>query len=444
MPKRAGLWLLFSGRLKPEAFVLKQVERQNLNTRTLTTFIATVLVYTLHSKAQIYDTNNNYVQIFAGSGVQSYLEGTGTQAMFYNPTAVVADSSSNLFVLDTGNSRIRKITPSGVTSTFVGGGAGSLPGFGTSVSLSGLSFGSMVIDHSNIISVTAFSSGTGGGLLRIYTDGYVEFLNFTGMNTASGISVDSGNNLYYSTFSGNRIYRLGAIGNLTLFAGNGSSGSSDGNGIFASFNNPGALAVDAANNVYVWDSGNHLIRRIDQSQNVTTIAGDGTASNVDGQGTGAKFNSISAMTVDNSGNVIMACGSSIRRMSASTNVTTIAGSFSQSSYANGLGALARFSGATGIWLSQGMMFVADSNNQRIRQISFDPQPQLVADSNLGIRNYAGITITGLVGRTYQIQSSPNMTNWTVRTTLLLTSSPYLWFDQNPVSGNKFYRALLLP
>lgn len=303
----------------------------------------------------------------------------------------------------------------------------------------------MVIDHSNIISIACFNTViSSGGILRVYTDGYVEFLSFSGMNQSSGICVDSGNNLYYSTAGGNQIFRLAANGTLTFVAGNGSSGTTDGNGIFASFNNPRALAVDAANNVYVWDFGSHLIRRIDQSQNVTTIAGNGTASDVDGQGTGARFSSIYAMTVDNNGNIIMACGSSIRKMSAATNVTTIAGSFSQSSYANGLGALARFSGATGVWLSQGKMFVADSNNQRIRQISFDPQPELVPDSNLGIHNYAGITITGLVGRTYQIQSSPNMTNWTPRATLLLTASPYLWFDLNPVSGNKFYRAWLLP
>jgi hypothetical protein len=231
---------------------------------------------------------------------------------------------------------------------------------------------------------------------------------------------------------------------LTLLAGNGSSGTTDANGIFASFYLPRALAVDSANNVYVWDSGNHLIRRIDQTQNVTTIAGAGSDSDVDGQGAGARFSSIYAMTVDNGGNVIMACGSSIRKMSTSTNVTTIAGSFSQNSYANGAGALARFNGATGVWLSQGMVFVADSNNQRIRQITFNPIEEEVVPSNLSLRMLSGVSITGKVGRAYRIESSTNATSWTTETTLLLTSSPYQWIDQNALGRKKLYRAFLLP
>src|ERR1043166_4638239 len=81
--------------------------------------VAIALALAGQAEGQIYDTNNNYVQIFAGSGVASYLEGQGTQAMFNQPSAVVADTSSNLFVLDSGNRRIRRITPSGSTSTFV-------------------------------------------------------------------------------------------------------------------------------------------------------------------------------------------------------------------------------------------------------------------------------------------------------------------------------------
>jgi hypothetical protein len=118
--------------------------------------------------------------------------------------------------------------------------------------------------------------------------------------------------------------------------------------------------------------------------------------------------------------------------------------FPQSGYTNGAGNLARFNGANSACLSQGSIFVADAGNQRIRQISFNPQSQIVSGANLGIGTFAGVTVTGIIGRTYQIQSSPDLNAWTTRATILLTSSPYLWIDQNPVSGNKFYRAVLLP
>jgi hypothetical protein len=174
-----------------------------------------------------------------------------------------------------------------------------------------------------------------------------------------------------------------------------------------------------------------------------TIAGLHSG-NFDGSGTNTGFNSISAMRVDNSGNVYLACGTSIRKMDAATNVVTMAGSFTQNAYTNGAGNLARFSSASGLCLSQGSIFVADSGNQRIRQISFNPQPQVVSGANLSIGTFAGLTITGVVGRTYQIQASPDLSAWNTVATILLTSSPYLWIDQNPVNGNKFYRALLLP
>jgi hypothetical protein len=91
-----------------------------------------------------------------------------------------------------------------------------------------------------------------------------------------------------------------------------------------------------------------------------------------------------------------------------------------------------------------MIFVADTGNNRIRNIAFDPQSQVVSPASLQLNTYPGLQITGTVGRTYQIQTSPNMNAWNTVTTLLLTSSPYFWIDQNPVSGNKFYRAVMLP
>jgi hypothetical protein len=218
---------------------------------------------------------------------------------------------------------------------------------------------------------------------------------------------------------------------LEVFAGSGNSGSTDGNGIFTSFYQPATLAADAADNIYVWDSGNYVIRRINQNKDVVTIAGNGVLSlDADGFGRNAAFSSISAMCVDNFGNLILACygtvGSSIRRMTATTNVTTMAGSFTQTGYTNGAGSLARFWGASGVCVSQGMIFVADWLNYRIRNITFNPIPQPVSPVDLQLNIYPGLQITGTVGRTYQIQSSPDMTTWSTVATLLLTSSPYLW------------------
>ena len=365
--------------------------------------------------------------------------------MFNTPTKVVADAHSNLFVLDYGNARIRKITADGTVSTFAGGGTGSLPGSGTNVSLGLSYYNSMSVDHLNALWIS-----TSSGLLRIGSDAFVSRTNLTGLTFTSGTCVDSGNNIYYTAPDGNQIYRWRTNGVLELFAGSGNPGSADGNGIFTSFRSPTTLAADAADNIYVWDSGNYLIRRINQNRDVVTIAGKNGVSSLDTDGIGvnAAFSSISAICVDEAGNVILACygsvGSSVRKMNAATNITTFAGSFTQTGYTNGVGSVARFFGASGVCISQGSIFVADSGNHRIRQISFNPTAQVVTGANLGIGTFVGIQITGIVGRSYQIQSSPDTSTWTTRATILLTSSPYLWIDQNPMSGNQFYRALLLP
>jgi hypothetical protein len=91
-----------------------------------------------------------------------------------------------------------------------------------------------------------------------------------------------------------------------------------------------------------------------------------------------------------------------------------------------------------------MIFVADTGNHRIRNIAFSPQAQVVAPANLQLKTYPGLQITGTVGRTYQIQSSANLNDWNTVTTLLLNASPYLWIDPNPITGNKYYRAAMLP
>jgi len=391
------------------------------------------------AKAQIYDTNNDYVQTFAGSGFSGHVDGVGQLTMFDNPNAIVADSAGNLFVLDDNDYLVRKITPDGTVSTFAGGG-NEMTGNGTNATVY-YGSSSIAIDQSNTLWIVGFN----GFLVRVGSDTSVSEIFLSGTTYPWGACVDSSNNVYISDYGGNKIYRYNTNGILTVFAGSGNSGYADGNGIFTAFAAPTALACDQANNIYVWDSANYLIRRIDQNQNVTTLAGKfRIGSNADGIGTNASFASIYTMCADNSGNLYLACGQCIRKISATTNVVTMAGSFTQSGYTNGAGDMAEFNGAEGVCITGGTIFVADSQNELIRDITFNPQPQVVSGANLDIGTFAGVTITGSVGRAYQVQSSPDNTNWTTQATLVLTSSPYLWIDQNPVSGNKFYRAVMLP
>ena len=409
--------------------------------------IVSTLVW--HSRAQIYDTNNETVETFAGYGIPSYIDGQGLFTAFSSPNQIVSDTASNLYVWDNGNQRIRKITPDATVSTLAGGGTYSV-GWGTNVSLSWGTAGTLAIDHANTIWLV-MANGYNGvpSLLTIGTNGFVSLANggLPNLGTSSGLCFDSADNLYYS--GGNRIYRYNPNNGLVqVFSGSGIAGNFDGQGIlFTAYNNPTALACDQADNLYVWDSGNATVRRIDQFQNVTTITGSGYYySVVDGVGTNATFSGVTSMFPDNAGNLYFVCGSCVRKMDAQTNVVTLAGVFYQysSGYANGPGNLARFYDASGGCLSQGMIFIADTGNNRIRDITFNPQPQVVSPANLQLNTYPGLQINGVVGRTYQIQSSPDLNNWTTTATLLLNSNPYLWIDQNPISGNKYYRAIMLP
>ncbi len=423
-----------------------------MKTRILAISLAcTAMLLAEPTQAQTYDTNNVTVSTFAGYGIPAYVDGQGLFSAFSNPTQIVSDTASNLYVWDNNNYRIRKITSDGTVSTYAGGGT-YIEGYRTNISLAWEQVSTLAIDHANRLWLVMGNGyyGANNYLLTIDTNGYASIENggLTNLISSSGICFDSANNLYYS--GGNRIYRyVPGTGMAQPFAGNGVAAYFDGQGsVFTAFSNPQAMACGQADNLYVWDSGNGRIRRIDPNQNVTTIAGDGNSYyQTDGVGTNASFSGISAMFTDHSGNLYCVCGSCVRRMDALSNVTTMAGSFnsySSPSYMDGPGSLARFNYASGGCFSQGMVFIADSGNNRIRVITSNSLGQTVAPANLQLQTYPGLQITGTVGRTYQIQSSPDLNTWTTVTTVLLSSSPYLWIDQNPVAKNKFYRALPLP
>jgi hypothetical protein len=413
-------------------------------------FVAVVLSATNCSlRAQNYDTNNVNVSTYAGFGIPAYVDGQGILTAFNNPTLIVSDTASNLYVWDSGNQRIRKITPDHAVTTFVGGGS-FLEGTTTNVSLAWGQINAMAMDRANRIWLVLSSSYFNGltYLLTVTTNGLVQFVNggFTNLTGSSSICFDSANNLYYS--GGNRIYRYSPNNNtIQPFAGSGISGYFDGQGtLLTAFSSPGVLACDAADNIYVWDAGNSRIRRVDQLQNITTVAGNSSYYSFgDGTGTNASLSSINMIFFDPAQNLYLVSSGAVRKMDSQTVVNTLAGQFySGSQFADGAGSNARFNYAYGGCFAQGMVFVADSGNNRIRNITFNSPGQVVTAANLELNTYPGLRITGAVGRTYQIQSSSKLTNWVNVATVVLTTSPYLWIDPSPIAGNKFYRAILQP
>jgi WD40 repeat protein len=406
-------------------------------------FVLWVLCWScLPARSQTYDTNGVVVQTFVGSGFYGHYDGVGQQTMFNAPSAVVADSGGNLFVLDSGNRCLRKVTTNGVVSTFAGGGEGSLPGYGTNVSL-GYSFYSMAIDRTDSVWLSIHDGQP--SLLRINKDGYVTRVQGMPGSLFGGLCFDSSGNLYASDSNNQKIYRCQTNGLWELFVGSGNEGSADGNWIFTSFSNPAAMAADSAGYIYVWDSGTRLVRRVSQGREVTTIAGKANGfSQTDGVGRDSEFINVLGMCFDGFGNLILASGSSVRRISAATNVTTLAGSFDQYGFMNGPGSLARFKSASGICFSRGQFFVTDSGDHRIRNLSFSPDAQPVSGGSLDLSLYPGLKISGVVGRSYRVESSTNMISWSTETTVLLTRTPYLWINEDSLGQKKFYRALLLP
>jgi sugar lactone lactonase YvrE len=379
----------------------------------------------------LYVTDGGAIRKVTAAGVVTTLagsvysagstDGTGADARFDGPVGAAVDAAGNVFVADTYNHTIRKVTAGGVVTTFAGlagtpgtrNGDVDLARFAYPVGIAVDPFGSLFVSSSDairkiddgIVATLAGRSAASGT-----TDGTGTVALF---DTPWGMAVDGQANLFVTDVNVHIVRKVTSAGVVTTFAGlAGAAGSTEGFAATARFNAPNDAAVDANGNVLVADLLNQRIRRITPDQVVTTsdvldfypydvatdsagnryvsdfgqtvrkidpsgaitvLAGSpGQAGSADGTGSAARFSTPRGLAVDAAGNVYVADyqNHTIRKITSGGVVTTLAGLAEQQGSEDGTGSAARFRYPAGLCIgTDGNLYVTDTENNVIRKVT---------------------------------------------------------------------------
>lgn len=332
----------------------------------------------------------------SGTGEVGSTDGSGTLASFRSPIGAAIDASGNIYVADSGSDKIRKIAPDGVTTTFAGSGTrGSADGSAATASFN--SPMAVALDASGNVYV---ADSANHKIRKITPAGVVSTL--AGLGTAgfengastvarfyfpSGVAVDASGNVYVADTNSQRIKKITPSGVVSTFAGSGAVGAGDYTGVSATFNFPRGIAIDASGNLYVGDVDSNKIRKINTAGRVSTLAGNTSSGDVDGSTVTARFARPSELAIDASGAVYVADrdNSKIKKISPTGVVTTLSGGITDGDVRES------FSSPSGVGVdSSGNVYVADAGNGKVYKInpSYTVTPKLpeglYLDSSTGV------------------------------------------------------------
>lgn len=314
--------------------------------------------------------------------------GPATSAQLYWPTGMAIDRIGDVYIADEGNNRVRKVSADGIISTVAGNGTPGYAGDGgiaTSASLHAPT--GVALDNSGNIYIAdslnhcirkvstegLISTIAGNGSIGLSGDGGLA--TSAQLNTPSGVALDNSGNVYVADQNNNRIRKINTSGIISTVAGISSGYAGDGyDATFALINGPYGIALDSSGNLYIADENNNRIRRVNTSGIISTIAGDGTPG-FSGDGfasTSAQLYLPTGVAVDAPGNVYISdsINSRIRKIDASGIITTVAGNGVQGWAGDGGSATdAELYGPYGVSLDiLGNIYIADYGNNIVRKV----------------------------------------------------------------------------
>jgi hypothetical protein len=349
------------------------------------------------------------INTVAGSGSWLYAGdgGAANGAQIFLPLSVVVDAAGNIFISDSSNNRVRRVDAvTGMISTVAGNGNAGFGGDGgpatsamlnnpAALALDGA--GNLYIADSNNDVVRVVNAATGiittvagtGGQQGRSGDGAAATLAY--LNTPDGLAFDAAGNLYISDTGNNVVRKVNTAGVISTFAGTGAYGfTGDGQSATAAkLNTPWGLATSPSGDLYIADLYNNCIRKVNASGIISTVAGVGH-SGFSGDGsaaTQAALNNPAGVVLDAAGNLYIADAGNnrVRKVNAVTgNISTIAGMGGQSFAGDGGAAdQAGLYGPYAVALdSAANLYVADLFHNRIREIA----------STQSIQNYPAMRV----------------------------------------------------